>query len=285
MENLINISEPKKSTGPTVQSDNLANVKYIIAVGSGKGGVGKSTVSANLALALQQTGAKVGLLDADIYGPSVPLMLGVRMAQPVPTPDGQIAPIVNYGIKLMSVGFLAPPRKAIIWRGPIIHKVLSDFFNAVAWGELDFLIIDLPPGTGDAQLSLSQIIPLTGAVVVTTPQEVALSDVEKAVDMFKVLNVPIIGVIENMTGFTCPHCNKETHIFASGGGKQAALKWGTDIIAEIPIYTEIREGGDVGKPVVAIDPTSPAAKPFISAAQALKKKVAEMDAFKIIGLH
>lgn len=269
---------------PLSRSNNLELVKNIIAIASGKGGVGKSTVSANLAIALQQRGAKVGLLDADIYGPSIPLMLGVRMAHPQPTEDGQMAPVENYGIKLMSVGFIVKPGQAVVWRGPMIHKILSDFFNAVKWGELDYLLIDLPPGTGDAQLSLAQLIPLTGAVMVTTPQEVALSDVEKAVDMFKMVNIPILGVIENMSTFICPHCEKETAIFAKGGGKLSAQKWGAQLIGEIPLYPEIREGGDVGKPVVAIDPTAKASLPFIEAADNLINIVKAASALNIKGI-
>src|SRR3990167_560470 len=229
-----------KPQAPLARTNNLERVKNIIAVASGKGGVGKSTVSANLAIALQQSGARVGLLDADIYGPSIPLMLGATNSHPTPTEDGQISPIENYGIKLMSVGFVVPTGQAVVWRGPMIHKILSDFFHAVNWGELDYLIVDLHPGTGDAQLSLSQLIPLTGAIIVTTPQAVALSDVEKAVDMFKMVNIPILGVIENMSTFICPHCEKETAIFSKGGGKLSAQKWGAQLIGEIPLYPEIR---------------------------------------------
>lgn len=270
--------------GPVTRSNNLNGVKNIIAIASGKGGVGKSTISTNLAIALQQSGAKVGLLDADIYGPSIPLMLGRVGANPQPTEDGQMSPVESYGIKIMSVGFVVRPGQAVVWRGPMIHKILSDFFNAVSWGELDYLIVDLPPGTGDAQLSISQLIPLTGAVIVTTPQEVALSDVEKAVDMFRMVHIPILGVIENMSTFICPHCDKETAIFAKGGGKLAAQKWGAPVIGEIPIYPEIREGGDVGKPVVAIDPTAKSSLPFIEAATKLIEIVKSTAALKIKGI-
>lgn len=203
------------------------------------------------------------------------------MAQPQPTEDGQISPIENYGIKLMSVGFVVQPGQAVVWRGPMIHKILGDFFHAVNWGELDYLIIDLPPGTGDAQLSVSQLIPLTGAVIVTTPQDVAISDVEKAVDMFRMVKVPVLGVIENMSTFICPHCDKETAIFAKGGGKLAAQRWGASVIAEIPLYPEIREGGDVGKPVVAVDPDAVASLPFIQAANSLKEIIRLAAALRI----
>ena len=273
-----------KPQAPLARTNNLERVKNIIAVASGKGGVGKSTVSANLAIALQQSGARVGLLDADIYGPSIPLMLGATNSHPTPTEDGQISPIENYGIKLMSVGFVVPTGQAVVWRGPMIHKILSDFFHAVNWGELDYLIVDLPPGTGDAQLSLSQLIPLTGAIIVTTPQAVALSDVEKAVDMFKMVNIPILGVIENMSTFICPHCEKETAIFSKGGGKLAAQRWGASVIGEIPLYPEIREGGDVGKPVVAIDPTANASLPFIEVAKNLINIAKLASALRIKGI-
>jgi ATP-binding protein involved in chromosome partitioning len=283
-ESINEVNKPIPPHGPFSSSNNLDRVKNIIAIASGKGGVGKSTVATNLSIALEHSGAKVGLLDADIYGPSIPLMLGRKMAHPQPTKDGQMSPVENYGIKLMSVGFIVKPGQAVVWRGPMIHKILSDFFNAVNWGELDYLIIDLPPGTGDAQLSLSQLIPLTGAVVVTTPQEVALSDVEKAVDMFKMVNIPILGVIENMSTFICPHCEKETAIFAKDGGKLSAIKWGASVIGEIPLFTEIREGGDVGKPIVAIDPTAKASLPFIEIANNLINILKTTSSVKIKGI-
>ena len=220
-------------------SQRIPHIKNVIAVGSGKGGVGKSTVATNLALALHQQGLKVGLLDADIYGPSVPMMLGVCGEEPQANQEGGILPIEAHGIKTMSIGFIAKETQAIIWRGPMIHKMLDEFISRVAWGELDYLIVDLPPGTGDAQLSLSQLIPLTGAVVVTTPQEVALADVRRAVQMFKKVEIPLLGVIENMSYYSCPTCHERADIFSSGGGEKAARLWETKFLGGIPLVQDV----------------------------------------------
>jgi ATP-binding protein involved in chromosome partitioning len=226
----------------------IEGVKRIIAVASGKGGVGKSTVSVNLALALHNQGYKVGILDADIYGPSVPTMLNLHQ-DPLVNDNNKIIPPEAYGLKVMSFGFFAPEETAVIWRGPMIMKALQQFFWDVEWGNLDFLIIDLPPGTGDAQLTLVQSIPITGAVIVTTPQNVALLDAVKGIAMFRKTEVPILGVVENMSTFTCPSCGTESHIFGSGGAERVSGKFEVPILGHIPLFSEIRESGDSGEPL------------------------------------
>ncbi len=232
----------------------IPQVKNSIAVSSGKGGVGKTTVSVNLAVALAQAGAKVGLLDADIYGPNVPLMIGIHR-QPELQGD-RIIPPENHGIKVMSIGFLVPDDTPIVWRGPMIHGAIQQFLKDVEWGELDYLLVDLPPGTGDAQLSIVQLVPLTGAVIVTTPQEVSLLDSKKGLSMFQKAHVPVLGIVENMSYFLCGHCGERTEIFDHGGGKKAAEKLGVPFLGEIPIDTAIRVGGDSGQPLVVSDPQS-----------------------------
>ncbi len=239
----------------------LGKIRNVIAVASGKGGVGKSTVAANLALSLRDEGARVALLDADIYGPSQPLMFGVRGGKPEIRGD-RIHPLQAHGLKLMSMGFLVEEGRSVVWRGPMIHKALAQFFEDVDWGEADYLVVDLPPGTGDAQLSLSQLVPLTGAVVVTTPQEMSLIDVRKAVDMFRRVKVPILGVIENMSTFVCPSCATETAIFDRGGGERAAKEWGLRFLGGIPIDPRVRAAGDAGVPVVVTHPESEPARAF-----------------------
>jgi len=256
----------------------LAGIKNLIAVASGKGGVGKSTVAVNLALALQQEGARVGLLDADIYGPSIPIMMGARGKAPT-MHENRINPIDVHGLKLMSIGFLAGEEAPVIWRGPMVHKMVSQFLAAVAWGELDYLVIDLPPGTGDAQLTLTQSAPLSGAVIVTTPQDVALEDVHRGVRMFEQVKVPILGVVENMSYFVCSHCGEREEIFAHGGGKRAAEKYGAPFLGEIPIVPAIRAAGDNGLPIVAADPKSPAAEAFRAVARACAAQLS-MRAFQ-----
>jgi ATP-binding protein involved in chromosome partitioning len=233
-------------------------VKNAIAVASGKGGVGKSTIATNLAIALGQTGAKVGLLDADIYGPNVPLMMGVD-ERPKALND-RILPPQGYGVKLMSMGFLLEEGTPVIWRGPMIHSALRQFLSDVDWGELDYMVVDLPPGTGDASLSLVQSLTLTGAVIVTTPQDVALADVTKSITMFQHLNVPLLGVIENMSYFVCGHCGERTEIFSHGGGKSVAERMGVSFLGEVPIDPVVRAGGDEGHPVVISEPESPPAQ-------------------------
>ena len=248
----------------------LPTVRNIIAIAAGKGGVGKSTVSVNTAMALHRMGARVGILDADIYGPSIPQMLGKADREAGGAGEGGgIAPAQYRGIPAMSVDFFVEPGRAVIWRGPMIHKLLTQFLEDVRWGELDYLIVDLPPGTGDAQLSLCQLIPLTGAVVVTTPQEVALIDVRKAVNMFDKLEVPVLGVAENMSYYRCPACGHHDEIFGVGGGKRLAEEYDTEVLAKIPIDPAVAYGGEAGTPVVETNPDSELAKPFFElAAQA-----------------
>jgi ATP-binding protein involved in chromosome partitioning len=251
----------------------LGGIRNVVAVASGKGGVGKSTVAANLALALREEGARVGLMDADIYGPSQPLMFGIQGRRPEITGDGKLLPFQAHGISLMSMGLLIEEGKSVVWRGPMIHKALAQFFEDVLWGELDYLVVDLPPGTGDAQLSLSQLVPMTGAVVVTTPQEVSLIDVRKAVDMFRKVRVPLLGVVENMSTFVCPSCRTETAIFDRGGGERAAKEWGIPFLGGIPIDPRIRAAGDAGVPVVLSHPESETAEAFRRMARAVAGRV------------
>ena len=259
---------------PGDQDAVLPGVKHVIAVASGKGGVGKSTVSANLSVALAQTGAKVGLMDADIYGPNIPMMMGVP--EPPEKEGDKIKPAQAHGVKIMSMGFFVPEETAIVWRGPMVHTAIQQFFRDVLWGELDYLLVDLPPGTGDAQLSLSQIVPLTGVVTVTTPQEVALYDVRKGLMMFKKVNVPLLGVIENMSFFVCGHCGERTEIFSFAGGERAAKKFEIPFLGRIPLDPAIREGGDAGMPIVASVPDSPFTLAFHGAAEALQTRVREL---------
>jgi ATP-binding protein involved in chromosome partitioning len=251
------------------KEDLIPNVKQVIAVSSGKGGVGKSTVAVNLAVALALSGAKVGLMDADVYGPNIPMMLGVT--KPPEQQDGKIKPAESHGVKLISMGFFVPEETAVVWRGPMIHTAIQQFFRDVVWGDLDYLLIDLPPGTGDAQLTISQLVPLCGAITVTTPQEVALHDVRKGMMMFQKVNVPLLGIIENMSYFVCGHCGTRSEIFSHGGGKRAAEKLGIPFLGAIPIDPAIRAGGDSGTPIVVADPTSSQAIAF----QAIAAKLAE----------
>lgn len=254
---------------PQAPDNLIPGVKHVIAISSGKGGVGKSTVAANLACALALAGAKVGLLDADLYGPNIPMMMG-SVTGPEQK-DGKILPVENYGVKLISMAFLVPEEAPLVWRGPMVHQYLQAFFRDVLWGELDYLLIDLPPGTGDVQLSLSQMVPLAGAITVTTPQEVALYDVRKGMAMFQKVNVPLLGLVENMSFFVCGHCGERTEIFSYGGGERAAAKVGIPFLGRIPIDPAIRDGGDTGHPIVVADPESPQAVAF----RDIAKKIAE----------
>jgi ATP-binding protein involved in chromosome partitioning len=238
----------------------IPGVKHVIAVSSGKGGVGKSTVASNLACAMALAGAKVGLLDADLYGPNIPMMMGSTKGPE--QKDGKIVPVESYGVKLISMAFLVPEDAPLVWRGPMVHQYLQAFFRDVLWGELDYLLIDLPPGTGDVQLSLSQMVPLAGAITVTTPQEVALYDVRKGMAMFQKVNVPLLGIVENMSHFICGHCGERTEIFSYGGGERAAEKLGIPFLGRIPIDPAIRDGGDSGHPIVTANPASPQAEAF-----------------------
>lgn len=245
---------------PVPPQKTMPNAKYTIAVASGKGGVGKTTVSVNLAVTLAKTGAKVGLLDADIYGPNIPIMMGVD--DKLGTRNDKIAPLSRYGVAMVSVGFISQGDTAIIWRGPLVGRMIQQFLQDVDWGDLDYLIIDLPPGTGDAQLTLTQSLPLTGAIVVSTPQDVALADAKKGINMFKKVEVPVLGIVENMSYFICPHCNERTEIFDHGGGKKASKKFDVPFLGEIPLDTSIRVGGDTGKPIVISDPDSAVSQAF-----------------------
>jgi len=254
----------------TVTADKLIPlVRNVIAVASGKGGVGKSTVATNLAVALSQTGATVGLVDADIYGPNIPLMMGFREKPDLYGNEQQkIVPLMAYGIKLMSIGFfIGDDDNPVIWRGPMVHGAINQFLRDVDWGELDYLVVDLPPGTGDAPLSLSQLVPVAGVIIVTTPQDVALQDVVKGVAMFEKLSVPIVGVIENMSYFVCPHCDGRTEIFGHGGGERISERYGIPLLGRIPLDVRIRTAGDEGHPIVLGEPDSPLAAAFRSAAE------------------
>jgi len=239
----------------------IPGVKNVIAVGAGKGGVGKSTVAVNLALGLSKYGGRVGLIDADVYGPNVPIMLGVRTQ--LETDGKKIVPVEKHGISVVSMGFLTQDETPIIWRGPMLHGVVQQFFREVRWDELDYLVVDMPPGTGDVALSLSQTVPVSGAVVVTTPQTVSLADSRRAVAMYRKLNVPTLGLVENMSHFVCPSCDHESDIFGKGGGEAAAEEFGVPFLGRIPIYQPIRVGGDTGNPIVVSEPDSSAARAFL----------------------
>ncbi len=257
----------------------IPEVKHTIAVSSGKGGVGKSTVAVNLALALKQMGAQVGLVDVDVYGPDVPLMMGAR-GRPGMF-DNKILPVEAHGIRIMSIGLLVAEREALVWRGPMIHSAVQQFLRDVMWGPLDYLIFDMPPGTGDAQLSLSQVVPLTGVVMVTTPQDVALLDVRKALGMFRKLNVPILGIVENMSYFVAPDTGKTYAIFGEGGGARVAAEFGVPLLGRIPLEIETRQGGDAGVPIVVGQPDSVQAKVFQRVAAAVIARVDAVSGLKL----
>jgi ATP-binding protein involved in chromosome partitioning len=244
----------------------LPNVKNVVAVASGKGGVGKTTVAVNLAVALANDGAAVGLLDADITGPNVPLMLGLD-GQPGKTADNKIAPLARHGVKAISIQFFVPQGQPIIWRGPLVGGAITQFLRDVDWGDLDYLVVDLPPGTSDAQLTLAQAVPISGAVLVTTPQQVSLVDVEKALAMFRRMSVPILGIVENMTALICPHCGEPIELFGRGGGERFALEHGLELLGGIPLDLTVRQGGDVGVPAVAQREPGPAARAFTDVAR------------------
>jgi ATP-binding protein involved in chromosome partitioning len=258
--------------GPWAQQQKVPGIRRIVAVASGKGGVGKSTVSVNLACSLQHLGVKVGLLDCDIYGPSIPLMMGVH-ERPTISAEEKMVPPSKYGVKLMSMGFLVEGDQPVIWRGPMIMKTIQQFFSAVEWGDLDILLVDLPPGTGDAQLSLCQTVPLDGGVIVTTPQEASLGVVRKGIAMFQKVNVPILGIVENMSYFTTPS-GERVEIFGHGGGQAEAARQEVAFLGEVPLFTEIREGGDRGVPVVVSAPDQPAGQAFVKIAETLRQQLA-----------
>jgi ATP-binding protein involved in chromosome partitioning len=244
----------------------IAGVKNLIAVASGKGGVGKTTVAVNLAIALQRMGASVGLLDADVYGPNVPVMLGTT-EMPRAESEKSILPVEAYGVRTISMGLLNPGDKPLIWRGPMLHSVIQQFLRSVKWGETDYLIVDLPPGTGDVQLTLIQSVAVTGAVIVTTPSIVALADVRKAIEMFRQVNVEILGVVENMSYFSCPHCKERIDVFGHGEGARMAQTFGAPFLGEIEIDPQIRIGGDTGKPVASLGEDAPGAKSIYAMAR------------------
>jgi ATP-binding protein involved in chromosome partitioning len=267
---------PPRPGGPPEKAP-IPGVKNLVAVASGKGGVGKTTVAVNLAIALNRLGSAVGLLDADVYGPNVPLMLGTT-EQPEAISERQILPVEAQGLKLISMGLLNPGDKPMIWRGPMLHSVMQQFLRSVLWGSLDYLIVDLPPGTGDVQLSLIQMVSLTGAVLVTTPSAVALADVRKAVEMFRQVNVDVLGIVENMSFFACPHCQGAVDVFGHGEGKKLAELYGVPLLGEIEIDPQIRIGGDTGKPVASLGPDAPRARSIYAMARAVAARVAESTA-------
>ena len=261
--------QPNVSKNPGKQS--VPGVENIIAVSSGKGGVGKLTVAVNLAIALAKRGAKVGLLDTDVYGPNVPIMVGINEQ---PGVSGQkLLPHEIHSIKVMSLGFLNPGDKPVVWRGPMLHTAVKQFLYDVEWGSLNYLIVDMPPGTGDAQLSLAQLVPVQGAVVVTTPQEVAMADVRKAINMFEQVHIPVLGIVENMSYFICPNCSERHEIFGSGGGQELANRYRTRLLGQIPLSTVVREAGDSGVPIVVGLPDSPQAAAFLGVAEGVEAEL------------
>jgi ATP-binding protein involved in chromosome partitioning len=247
------------------------NLGRIIAISSGKGGVGKSTVATNVAVALARSGARVGLMDADIYGPNVPRMMGID--EPPPVENERIIPLEAHGVKLMSIGFMVARDAPAIWRGPIIMKVITQFLRDVVWGQLDYFLVDMPPGTGDAQLSLVQATQVHGAVIVTTPQEVAIGDALRGAKMFERVGVPVLGIVENMSYFACTHCGKPSPLFGSGGGARLARELGVPLLGEIPLYQRVLEGGDTGQPIVAAEAESPAARALAATAAKIRQRL------------
>jgi len=252
----------------------IPGVQHLIAVGSGKGGVGKTTVAVNLAVALAGLGRRTGLMDADVYGPNVPLMLGI---QRIPSVSGErIQPLEQYGVRVMSMGFLNPGDRPLIWRGPMLHSVVQQFLRNVEWGELDYLVVDLPPGTGDVQLSLIQTAPLSGAIVVTTPSDVSLEDARKAVHMFRQVRVEVLGIVENMSYLICPHCQGRVDVFSAGGGRRTAEQMGVPFLGELALDPEVRKGGDSGRPVALENGRHPQAAAYLELARAVVARVAEL---------
>jgi ATP-binding protein involved in chromosome partitioning len=274
----IIISAEVGSTAPAANVHLPAGIKNIVAVASGKGGVGKSTTAVNLAVCLRKAGAKVGLLDADIYGPNIPMMMGIaEKDRPTVNDQERLIPFENHGVKVMSLAFLVEPGKAVIWRGPMLHGVIRQFLTTVEWGELDYLIVDLPPGTGDAPLSLAQIVPLSGAVMVTTPQEVALSDVRRSIAMFEQVRVPVLGIIENMSGLECPHCRKNIALFDGQGGKTLSEEFKIPLLGQIPFDPSVGQSGDRGVPISMANPDSPQARAFRSAAEWVAARISVLQ--------
>jgi len=261
-----------RRAAPAAGPQLLEGVKNIVAVASGKGGVGKSTVSVNLAVALAQAGASVGLLDADITGPNIPLMMGLE-GVPKASADNKIVPLERYGVKVISIAFFIPDGQPIVWRGPLVGGAVQQFLRDVAWGDLDYLVVDLPPGTSDAQLTLAQAVPISGAVLVTTPQQVAIVDVEKALAMFARMSVPVIGLVENMSAFVCPHCGEEIEIFGRGGGERFAREHDIEFLGGVPLDVSVRQGGDAGIPAVAQREPGPAAQALTALARTVAARL------------
>jgi len=270
----------KQGQGQMPEKKMPEGVKNIIAVASGKGGVGKSTTAVNLAVALAQSGAKVGLLDADIYGPSIPQMMGLADRQP-DVQERTIFPLENYGVKTISIGYMIKEEQAMIWRGPMVSGAVMQLLNDVAWGELDYLVVDLPPGTGDIHLTMVQSVPLTAAVVVTTPQDIALLDCRKGIAMFDKAHVPTLGIVENMSTFTCPHCGESTHIFDQGGADKLAELHSVEVLGKLPLDISIRELSDAGTPITAAKPDSEQAKAYVELADSVISKVKKLNSRKI----
>ncbi|HXB62687.1 MAG TPA: Mrp/NBP35 family ATP-binding protein [Acidobacteriaceae bacterium] len=255
----------------------LPGIAHIVAIGSGKGGVGKTTTAVNLAVALARLGYKTGLLDADIYGPNVPMMLGATR-QPNIIGENRIEPLTAHGVKFISVGLISPGDKPMVMRGPMLHQIIRQFLQQVEWGELDFLLVDLPPGTGDVVISLVQTVPLTGAVVVSTPSDVSLQDARKALEMFHQVNVPVLGIVENMSHFSCPHCHEMIDIFSSGGAERTAKQFGLAFLGSLELDGEIRAGGDTGMPIALAGAESPRAKQFYNIAREVIERAQEQSA-------
>jgi ATP-binding protein involved in chromosome partitioning len=269
------------AAAPRPARSGIPGVRAVVAVASGKGGVGKSTVAVNVACALAQGGASVGLLDADVYGPSVPIMLGLGDERPQVRPDRRIVPIEKFGLRAISMGMFVGERTPVIWRGPMVTKLITEFFRNVEWGELDYLVLDLPPGTGDAQLTVAQQVPLAGGVIVTTPQDVALLDVKRGITMFQQVNAPVLGVVENMSFHVCSGCGSRAEIFGHGGGETMARQFGVPFLGAIPLVRDIRAAGDRGVPIVVADPGHPQSRAFIEIAGAVETQLAEREA----GVH
>ena len=268
---VMNEAPARRPVPPPQQPVSYPELGQVIAVSSGKGGVGKSTISSNLAVAIAKSGARVGLMDGDIYGPNIPRMMGVN--SPPPVVNEKIVPLEAHGVKVISLGFLIERDQPAIWRGPIVMKIVNQFLRDVAWGQLDYFIVDLPPGTGDAQLSLVQATHVRGAVIVTTPQEVAVGDALRGAKMFQRVNVPVLGIVENMSWFECPHCGKPASLFGTGGGERLAKELGLPLLGQVPLYPRVMEGADRGEPIVVAEPQSSAAKALTAIAERVKHEV------------